>query len=87
MVPRSQEQVSRYCRRFAEHVIDHLEVVDRPLEIPERLFDVTDVAASDVPEFRNNCRAFMSLLLDLVVRYVDQLKPRASFLSHTPQPT
>ena len=81
LVPRSKDQVSRYCRRFAQHIIEQVEF-DQPPEIPEHLFDVVDITGSDNPELRNSCRAFMSLLLDLVTGFVHQLKPRASFLPH-----
>jgi len=80
MVPRSKEQVTRYCRRFTQYIVDHMEDAVQPVEIPDHLFEATD---DILPEFRPNCRAFMALLLDLVVGYVDQLKPRASFLAHS----
>ncbi len=78
VVPKSKDEVSRYCRRFANFVLDNNTSAD-PV-FPEELYAV-DFPVKDQPaEYQTNRRAFMMLLGDLSRTFVLELIQRATFL-------
>lgn len=79
VVPKSKDEVSRYCRRFANFVLDSALNSTDPA-FPEELYAV-DFPVKDQPaEYQTNRRAFMMLLGDLSRTFVLELIQRATFL-------
>jgi hypothetical protein len=80
IVPKSKEDVARYCKRFTEFLLDNHSQPDIP--IPDELLTVDLQSQSDQPaEWQDNCRAFLSLLADLSRLHLAELRKRSTFLA------
>lgn len=79
IVPKSKDEVSRYCRRFAEFHLSHLGS-DDDVVVPDELYVVDHPAPEQPAECQINQRAFMVLLADLSKTFVSELSQRATFL-------
>ena len=88
IVPKTKEEVSRYCRRFAEFLVDSMIELKEDdgscvslAAFPDHLYSV-DYPVADLPtECQSNCRAFMVLLADLTRALLSELSQRATFLA------
>lgn len=79
IVPKSKEDVARYCNRFTEYLIDNHSQPD--IQIPDELFTFDLQMQADQPaEWQVNCRAFLSLLADLSRLHLMELSKRTTFL-------
>jgi hypothetical protein len=88
IVPKTKEEVSRYCRRFAKFLVDSM---IEPKEddnscvsittFPDHLYSVDYTVVDQPSECQSNCRAFMVLLADLTRALLSDLSQRATFLS------
>ena len=78
VAPKTKEEVVRYCRRFTDYLLDH---IDNPtVSFPEGLYAVEYQVPDQPPECQINCRAFMTLLADLCRLFVSELSQRATFI-------
>ena len=82
IIPKSKDDVTGYCRRFVEYLLDHHSQPD--VQIPDELFSVDGPLAEQPAECQTNCRAFLTLLADLSRLYLSDLSRRATFLSGQP---
>ncbi|XP_059353020.1 uncharacterized protein LOC130688904 [Daphnia carinata] len=79
IIPKSKEDVARYCRRFTEYLLDHDTEPD--VNIPDELLTSDHPLQADQPaECQVNCRAFLSLLADLSRLHLTELRKRATFM-------
>ena len=76
VVPRSKENIERYCRRFTEYFINHW--AEPNVQIPDELFVVDNQLTDQISAV--NCRAFLTLLSDLSHQYLSDIGQRAVFL-------
>ncbi|KAI9563326.1 hypothetical protein GHT06_010784 [Daphnia sinensis] len=81
IIPKSKEDVARYCRRFTEYLLDHDSEPD--VHIPDELLTSDHPSQADQPaECQANCRAFLTLLADLSRLHLSELIKQATFLAN-----
>jgi hypothetical protein len=84
IVPKTKEEVDRYCRRFTEFLIDCIE--DQPgvssVAIPADLYAVDHVVGEQTAESQSSCHSFMVMLADLTRALLSDRSQRATFLSN-----
>ena len=82
VVPKTKEEVDRYCRRFTEFLIDCIE--DQPgvsaVAIPDDLYVVDHLLGDQTAESQSNCHSFMVMLADLTRALLSDLSQRTTFL-------
>lgn len=84
IVPKTKEEVDRYCRRFTEFLVDYIQYqpITSVIAIPDHLYAVDHSVGGDQPtESQSNCRSFMTMLADLTRVLLSDLSQRATFLS------